>query len=207
MRVFVTGTNVALGVTLTRRLLVAGHEVIGTDAVRSMAERAGATITDVEGSHGNGLLIRFLRDRVAVPLLDKPWVQRWLTFAASQLGVSYRRGPLAPRVIPFGRRPRPGDRVPDLECLRPDGVRTRLHAELGGRWALLAADDSADACVTAAQKRLGDYLVELAPVDGGSEEVLLVCPDAHLAWRGRPGSVGKLERWLEGALRRGEVTG
>ena len=29
MRVFVAGTNVALGVTLTRRLLAAGHEVIG----------------------------------------------------------------------------------------------------------------------------------------------------------------------------------
>jgi pimeloyl-ACP methyl ester carboxylesterase len=28
-----------------------GDKVIGTDAVRSMAERAGATITDVEGSH------------------------------------------------------------------------------------------------------------------------------------------------------------
>jgi hypothetical protein len=25
--------------------------VVGTDAVRSMAERAGATITEVEGSH------------------------------------------------------------------------------------------------------------------------------------------------------------
>jgi nucleoside-diphosphate-sugar epimerase len=29
MRVLVAGTNVALGVTLTRRLLAAGHEVIG----------------------------------------------------------------------------------------------------------------------------------------------------------------------------------
>jgi ribonucleotide monophosphatase NagD (HAD superfamily) len=28
-----------------------GDKVIGTDAVRSMAERAGATITEVEGSH------------------------------------------------------------------------------------------------------------------------------------------------------------
>jgi pimeloyl-ACP methyl ester carboxylesterase len=26
-------------------------KVVGTDAVRSMAERAGATITEVEGSH------------------------------------------------------------------------------------------------------------------------------------------------------------
>jgi 2-polyprenyl-6-methoxyphenol hydroxylase-like FAD-dependent oxidoreductase len=169
------------------------------------ADVLSSTTASVRLQTGNGPLTRFLRDRVAVPLLDKPWVQRRLTFAASQLGVSYRRGPLAPRTFPFGRRLRPGDRVPDLECLRLDGVRTRLHAELGGRWALLAADDRADACVTAAQKRLGDYPVELALVDGGSGEVLLVRPDAHLAWRGRPGSVGKLERWLEGALRRGEV--
>ena len=28
-----------------------GNEVVGTDAVRTMAERAGATITEVEGSH------------------------------------------------------------------------------------------------------------------------------------------------------------
>jgi hypothetical protein len=28
-----------------------GDKVVGTDAVRSMAERAGATITEVEGSH------------------------------------------------------------------------------------------------------------------------------------------------------------
>jgi hypothetical protein len=28
-----------------------GDKVVGTDAVRSMAERAGATITEAEGSH------------------------------------------------------------------------------------------------------------------------------------------------------------
>jgi pimeloyl-ACP methyl ester carboxylesterase len=28
-----------------------GDKVVGTDAVRSMAERAGATITEIEGSH------------------------------------------------------------------------------------------------------------------------------------------------------------
>jgi pimeloyl-ACP methyl ester carboxylesterase len=32
-------------------VVATGDKVIGTDAVRSMAERAGATITDVEGSH------------------------------------------------------------------------------------------------------------------------------------------------------------
>jgi pimeloyl-ACP methyl ester carboxylesterase len=32
-------------------VVASGDKVIGTDAVRSMAERAGATITEVEGSH------------------------------------------------------------------------------------------------------------------------------------------------------------
>ena len=32
-------------------MVASGDKVIGTDVVRSMAERAGATITEVEGSH------------------------------------------------------------------------------------------------------------------------------------------------------------
>ena len=32
-------------------VVATGDKVVGTDAVRSMAERAGATITEVEGSH------------------------------------------------------------------------------------------------------------------------------------------------------------
>lgn len=33
---------------------------------------------------------------------------------------------------------RPGDRVPDRECERPDGSKTRLHTELGPEWTVLA---------------------------------------------------------------------
>ncbi|MGH3086019.1 MAG: FAD-dependent monooxygenase [Rubrobacteraceae bacterium] len=169
------------------------------------ADVLSGTTASVQLQTGNGPFVRFLRDRVVVPLLDKPWVQRKLTFGASQLGVSYRRGPLAPRAIPFGRRPRPGDRVEDVECLRLDGMRTRLHAELGGRWVLMAEDGSADDCVATAGKKLGDSLVELAPLDGDSGEVMLVRPDAHLAWRGRPDDSEGLGRWLEGALRHGRA--
>jgi 2-polyprenyl-6-methoxyphenol hydroxylase-like FAD-dependent oxidoreductase len=173
---------------------------------RPLAEEVlrGSTAS-VQLQTGNGPLVRFLRDRIVVPLLDKPWVQRKLTFGASQLGVTYRRGPLAPRAIPFGRRPRPGDRVEDLSCLLPDGTRTRLHAELGGRWALLAPEVSADDFVAVAGKRLGDSLMELSPLDGVSGEVMLVRPDAHLAWRGRADDSDGLERWLESALRHGRV--
>jgi hypothetical protein len=32
-------------------VVATGDKTVGTDVVRSMAERAGATITEVEGSH------------------------------------------------------------------------------------------------------------------------------------------------------------
>ena len=32
-------------------MVSSGDKVVGTDAVRSMAERAGATITEADGSH------------------------------------------------------------------------------------------------------------------------------------------------------------
>ena len=57
---------------------------------------------------GEGRGARLLRDRVFVPLLNRGWVQRQIAESASQLKLSYRRGPLG------GRRlvgPSLGDRV------------------------------------------------------------------------------------------------
>jgi len=154
---------------------------------------------------GEGLLMRFLRDRVVAPLVSLPSVQRRGTQLASQLWVTYRRGPLGGGLgSRFGRRPRPGDRVADLACRRPDASITRLHAELGRRWALLAPDGSANGCLSAARKWLGDDVVTLTPESQRHGEVWLVRPDAHLAWRGRPES-GSLDRWLENALRHGRA--
>ncbi|HEY3685981.1 MAG TPA: FAD-dependent monooxygenase [Streptosporangiaceae bacterium] len=141
---------------------------------------------------------RFLRDRVLVPLVNRPWVQRWTTYTTSQLWLSYRKGPLGGRAA---HKPRPGDRVPDLDCARTDGTRTRLHAALGGRWALLGAE--AETWVTAARQRLGEYVVPLRRTDAGTDEVWLVRPDGHLGWRGRdPAALG---RWLDGALHDGRA--
>jgi hypothetical protein len=39
---------------------------------------------------------------------------------------------------------------------------------------------------------------------GRADEVWLVRPDAHLAWRGRPAS-GGLTQWLQGALQDGRA--
>jgi pimeloyl-ACP methyl ester carboxylesterase len=47
-------------------VVATGDKVIGTDAVRSMAERAGATITEVEGSH----VIMMSQPRVVVDVIQ-----------------------------------------------------------------------------------------------------------------------------------------
>lgn len=137
---------------------------------------------------GEGWFGRFLRDRILIPIAGMPKVQRRATLAASQLWVSYRRGPLGGN----GR----GDRVPDLACTRSDGTATTLHAELGGRWALVVPDPSRAPTVAA----LGPSVVTL--VRPGA--AMLVRPDAHLAWRGRPDSPD-LARWLDKALRSGRT--
>ncbi|CAJ1497433.1 FAD-dependent oxidoreductase [[Mycobacterium] burgundiense] len=140
---------------------------------------------------------RFLRDQVAIRIFGLTPVQRWATYSASQLWVSYRKGPLGGR----GRKPRTGDRIADLACTRADGTPSRLHSELGGRWALLETA-SAGGGVEVARRRLGDYVVPLR-YDGS--EVMLVRPDAHLAWRGEPGDVAGLDRWLAAALHSGKA--
>jgi 2-polyprenyl-6-methoxyphenol hydroxylase-like FAD-dependent oxidoreductase len=137
---------------------------------------------------------RFLRDRVLLPVFSIPWLQRWATYTASQLWVSYRRGPLGGR----GGRPRPGDRIPDLACRRDDGTPTRLHAELRGRWALLSGRDGPDDrdSLAAARRRLGNTVVLLHPQDT-AWPAMLVRPDAHLACKGGPTVIA---RWLDEAL-------
>jgi 4,5-epoxidase len=115
---------------------------------------------------GDRPLFRFLRDRVVVPLMNLPLVQRLIRDHASQLKISYRKGPLGGRGL--------GGRVPD----RTIGE-TRLHAELGTRWVLLGPDELG----AVARKRLGDGHVTVLPTDG---DAMLVRPDGHLAWRGAP---------------------
>ena len=136
----------------------------------------------------------FLRDRVAFPLMQRPWLQRQLWWRASQLGVHYRRGPLAGRDA--GPGPRAGDRAPNIACLRRDGGRTLLHENLGDRWVLLGPPGPAEDEVV---ERLGDEVVALDHPDAGLRENLLVRPDGHVAWRGRRGA----GRWLDAVLRGG----
>ncbi|MQA11194.1 MAG: FAD-dependent oxidoreductase [Pseudonocardiaceae bacterium] len=164
--------------------------------------RGTSTVTRLNVARG--ALGRFLRDRVIVRLFNRSWIQRWATYTTSQLWVSYRRGPLGGGAL-LGRKPRRGDRVPDVPCEREDGAASRLHAELGGHWAVLGPRAGADGCLSTARRRLGDDVVALRRT-GGPSEVWLVRPDAHLAWRGRGDSVS-LERWLRNALRTGRAKG
>ncbi|MEZ0364748.1 FAD-dependent monooxygenase [Mycobacterium sp. pUA109] len=152
------------------------------------ADVVASTSTVTVGALGQGRAARLLRDRVAVPLLNQGWLQRLIIDKASQLQVSYRRGPLgARRWPPVGRRA--GDRVRNRECVRADGTAIRLYDALGPAWALLGPEPLAEI----ARARLGE-VVGLR----GDGEALLVRPDGHLAWRGTDPHA--LRGWLDGAL-------
>ncbi|UXA18608.1 FAD-dependent monooxygenase [Mycobacterium sp. SMC-4] len=141
---------------------------------------------------------RFLRDHVAARIFRLPAMQRWTTYTASQLWVSYHKGPLGGS----GRRLRPGDRVADTVCHRPDGTATSIHRELGAHWALLLPADADRAPAEVARGHLGDFVTTL---NHRSDEVLLIRPDAHLAWRGAASDSASLDRWLTGALQTGRA--
>ena len=106
-----------------------------------------------------------------------------------------------------GQGPLPGDRVPDIGCVRAEGGgRTTLHGELGNKWALVMPGrrvSEEDAAVVA--KRLGDDgVISLVAGHDPNGEVMLVRPDAHLGWRGRAGP-GALDRWLTAMARQGRT--
>lgn len=146
---------------------------------------------------GGSAVARLVRDHVLVPLMNRPLVQRVIWEHSSQLLISYRRGPLARYGL---SRPRPGDRVPDLACRDADGAPTRLHAEIGPGWAVVAANPALRAaCWEAAAEWLGaDAVARLTPTAGAPRDALLVRPDAHLAWRGTDPAGAR--QWLAAAL-------
>lgn len=142
---------------------------------------------------------RFIRDRFAVPVLNLPAVQRWVTNQTSQLWVSYRKGPLAERSFPLAHKPRPGDRVPDGTYSASDGRPVRLYTQLRGHWVLIS--DAQSAACGVVRAHLGDR-VTIVDQTGGSEGYL-VRPDGHLAWRGT--DPDRLDSWLTRALTTGRV--
>jgi 4,5-epoxidase len=101
--------------------------------------------------------------------------------------------------------PLPGDRVPDIECVRAEGGgQTTLHTELGNKWALVMPGRTvSDDYAAVAGGRLGDdgVITLVADHDSGGE-IMLVRPDAHLGWRGRA-DPDALDRWLTALARQG----
>lgn len=160
---------------------------------RPIANDVVGTTSDLtEMVLGHGRAARLLRDRVAIPLVNQPWLQRLIAEKSSQLQVSYRSGPLGTgHRLPFLRGPRPGDRVPDRACVGEDGVTIRLYDALGPQWALIGPDGFAEL----ARTRLDD-VVALR----GDGEAMLIRPDGHLAWRGSDSDT--LRPWLDRVLGR-----
>jgi 4,5-epoxidase len=159
---------------------------------------------------GNHFVSRFLRDRVIVPLMNKPKLQRKVWENLSQLKVTYRDGPLGRKTRKFfsDKGPVPGDRIPDIDCTRVDGGgNTTLHAELGDHWALVVPERKAgDECAAVVAKRLGDdHVVTLVTDHDADGEIMLVRPDAHLGWRGRA-DAGALDQWLTAMTRDGSAS-
>ncbi|TCP57500.1 4,5-epoxidase [Tamaricihabitans halophyticus] len=140
---------------------------------------------------GENALARVARDRMFVPLLNLPALQRKATRVASQLWVSYRNGPLG-----GGRgRLRLGDRVPDRACRRTDGAHTRLSDELGPEWAVLASKgEVAEELAQLASEHLAGPVVALVHNSVPAATAWLIRPDGHLAWRGQQPT--ELRGWL-----------
>jgi 4,5-epoxidase len=158
---------------------------------------------------GNHIFARLLRDRVVVPVMNRASTQRRVWEGLSQLKVTYRNGPLGRRARRWfsGHGPLPGDRVPDIDCVRAEGGGpTTLHAELGSKWALMMPGQMAsDECAAVVAKRLGDDgMITLVADHDTNREVVLVRPDAHLGWRG-PADPDGLDRWLTAVVRRGRA--
>jgi 4,5-epoxidase len=132
-------------------------------------------------------------------------MQKFVWRTSSQLGLHYRDGPLAAKSGRSSSGPRPGDRVPDTVYRQADGTRTRLHDALNGRWALIVGPGNEDS-TAAVENRLGENnVVVLSPTNGRMSDLLLVRPDGHLGWRGRP-APAKLSRWLADVLERGSAS-
>jgi 4,5-epoxidase len=162
---------------------------------RPQAEQVLKTTTGaLEAIVGRGLRARFMR-ALFFPLTRLRPVQHRMWYAMSQLGISYRGGPLAPRFPVAVRRPRAGDRVPDVACRSDAGGRTRLYAELRGNWAILAPDVVAAKDLATRAQQLGIPVVALCPTDGRHSPAFLIRPDGHLGWRGTHGQ--DLVEWIQ----------
>lgn len=192
------GQGIATGIgdaeNLAWKLALVVHGTAGEDLLDTYtAERRPAaaevlrrTTTNTRALVAQGRVARWLRDHVLLRVLDLPSVQRRATRAASQLDVTYRRGPLGGR----GRVPRPGDRLPDRALVTVDGERTTLTAALSPRWVLVG--DAPERFRSVLDDHLPDAVVLASAPGHDGAEAMLVRPDGHvLARAADPAALGR----------------
>jgi 2-polyprenyl-6-methoxyphenol hydroxylase-like FAD-dependent oxidoreductase len=147
---------------------------------------------------------RRVRD-IAVPALGhSPVIQRRAARRISQVSVAYPPGPLARGDRGRGR-PKPGQRMPDLQ-VRAGGQAVTLHSVLrGGRHVLVtpaagAASVLSDSGLRPYRRDLDVVTVDLSQAsrirNDGTGPVVLVRPDGYVAARGRPGSMHSVTGYL-----------
>jgi 2-polyprenyl-6-methoxyphenol hydroxylase-like FAD-dependent oxidoreductase len=156
-------------------------------------------------------LKRRVRDVVVPALGRSAAIQRRAARRLSQIYVSYPPGPLVRRLPPAGRlplaefarghsAPKAGQRMPDTR-VRAGEKATTLHCVLrSGRHVLVLPAPCASRALSEPQLRL--YLEDLAVVtdDSGSQSIVLVRPDGHLAAGGRPGNLHQITGYLADLL-------
>jgi hypothetical protein len=167
------------------------------------AKVLAGTTTATKLIMNQGAVSGFARDHVLAPLLGLRPVRRRILRVASQLGVTYRHGPLAPAGHGIRPRPgpRPGDRMPDIACRRPDGTATTLHLACRDGWVVLAgAEVETGKVMGEVRRRVGPHVTLVHSANEKMRGCLLVRPDAHLAVRAGADGVRILGRWLDEVL-------
>jgi 2-polyprenyl-6-methoxyphenol hydroxylase-like FAD-dependent oxidoreductase len=135
---------------------------------------------------------RAVRDTLLPAATAIPTIQERAARRLSQVSVSYASSALI-RPDRVGRRPKPGERMPDVD-LHADAGTTRLYRALSeGRHLLLVSDPETRAALGKAGIDSFDGLVDIADADlramsvsraGSSGAFALVRPDGVLAARG-----------------------
>jgi hypothetical protein len=145
---------------------------------------------------------RAMRDTVIPVVSRTAVVQRGAACKLSQLSVAYPKSPLV-QPDGHGRRPKPGDRFPDVEVHSEHGP-ARLHHLLGsGRHVLIVSGAGVHSVLETAG--VGRY-AELVDVVGGDlgSGFALVRPDAILAARGSATDTHRVVGYLRRLCERSE---
>jgi 2-polyprenyl-6-methoxyphenol hydroxylase-like FAD-dependent oxidoreductase len=165
--------------------------------------------------------LRLLRDRLVLPLLRRPGMQRRLVRRLSQLDMNYRESPLSRHESSgWSRGPavRAGDRAPDVTFRLGAAERTLFSLLRPGRFVALLGAHAAGAASTAdSLRRIGIDAYRVADDRAASDQewtlidahgdfgrlyrmrgdfICMVRPDGYVGLFQRPIRVAALRRWL-----------